>query len=192
MCDTTKCIIDDNTNDPHLEIGMAHKGDKDGGRWEKRTPGRFEGVVSCVLCSRGRTEKERHLALQDAFQHLVFPDRHPLGDLFAAVFFFPKVETIPYSQFKQNLIEGNVTKLVIGPENINGTIKGKGTTREQDFTTIRVDDPNLVKELDEHKVRYSGLYESKLIGTIISWILPLAIMLLIWRFAMKKMGPGAG
>ncbi len=107
-------------------------------------------------------------------------------------YFSPKVETIPYSQFKQNLIEGNVTKLIIGPENINGTLKGIDKKREQDFTTIRVDDPNLVKELDEHKVRYSGHYESKLLGTIVSWILPLGIMLLIWRFAMKKMGPGAG
>ena len=25
-----------------------------------------------------------------------------------------------------------------------------------------------------------------------SWVLPFGIMLLIWRFAMKKMGPGAG
>ena len=40
-------------------------------------------------------------------------------------FFSPKVETIPYSQFKQNLAEGNVTKLIIGPENITGTLKGK-------------------------------------------------------------------
>lgn len=107
-------------------------------------------------------------------------------------FFSPKVETIPYSQFKQNLVEGNVTKLIIGPEHINGTLKGKDNKREQDFTTIRVDDPNLVKELDEHKVRYSGLYESKLISSIISWVIPLGIMFLIWRYAMKKMGPGMG
>lgn len=107
-------------------------------------------------------------------------------------FFSTKVETIPYSEFKQNLVAGNVTKLIVGPENINGTLKGVDKKREQDFTTIRVDDPNLVKELDEHKVRYSGHYESKLLGTILSWILPLGIMFLIWRFAMKKMGPGAG
>ena len=72
-------------------------------------------------------------------------------------FVSPKAETIPYSQFKQNLIEGNVTKLIIGPEHINGTLKGKDSKQEQQFTTIRVDYPNLVKELDEHKVRYSGL-----------------------------------
>jgi cell division protease FtsH len=107
-------------------------------------------------------------------------------------FFSPKVETIPYSEFKQNLVAGNVTKLIIGPENINGTIKGIEKKPEQAFTTLRVDDPNLVKELDEHKINYSGHYESKLLGSILSWVLPLGIMFLIWRFAMKKMGPGMG
>ena len=107
-------------------------------------------------------------------------------------FFSPKVETIPYSQFKQNLVAGNVTKVIIGPENINGTLKGLEKKPEQAFTTLRVDDPNLVKELDEHKIDYSGRYESKLLGSILSWILPLGIMFLIWRYAMKKMGPGMG
>jgi cell division protease FtsH len=107
-------------------------------------------------------------------------------------FVSPKVETIPYSQFKQNLLEGNVTKLIIGPEHITGALKGKDGKQEKEFTTIRVDDPNLVKELDEHKVRYSGLYESKLLSTILVWVLPLGVMFLIWRFAMKKMGPGMG
>ena len=37
-----------------------------------------------------------------------------------------------------------MTKLIIGPENINGTIKG--LVLEQAFTTLQ-DDPNLVKEL---------------------------------------------
>jgi cell division protease FtsH len=105
-------------------------------------------------------------------------------------FFSPKVETIPYSQFKQNLVAGNVSKLIIGPENINGTIKGIEKKLEQAFTTLRVDDPNLVKELDEHKIDYSGRYESKFLSSILSWILPLGMMLLIWRFAMKKMGTG--
>ena len=55
-----------------------------------------------------------------------------------------------------------------------------------------MDDPSLVKELDEHKVDYSGHYESKFLSSILSWILPIGIMLLIWRYAMKKMGPGMG
>jgi len=107
-------------------------------------------------------------------------------------FFSSKVETIPYSQFKQNLVAGNVTKLIISPEKINGTLKAIGKKPEQAFTTLRVDDPNLVKELDEHKIDYSGRYESKLLGSILSWVLPLGIMFLIWQYAMKKMGPGMG
>jgi cell division protease FtsH len=103
-----------------------------------------------------------------------------------------KVETIPYGQFKQYLAEGNVSKLTIGPENITGTLKGKDKKPGQEFTTIRVEDPSLVKELDEHKIDYSGRYESKFLNSILSWILPLGIMFLIWRFAMKKMGPGMG
>jgi cell division protease FtsH len=107
-------------------------------------------------------------------------------------YFARKVETIPYGQFKQAVAEDNVIKLTIGPENITGTLREKDKKQSQEFTTIRVDDPNLVKELDEHKVYYSGRYESKFLSNILSWILPIGIMFLIWRFAMKKMGPGMG
>jgi len=104
-------------------------------------------------------------------------------------YFSSKVETIPYSQFKQYIAEGKVVKLTIGPEKINGTLKGNP---EQGFTTIRVNDPGLVKEMDERKVSYSGWYENKFLSSLLSWILPLGFFFLIWRFAMKKMGPGMG
>ena len=88
-----------------------------------------------------------------------------------------KVETIPYSQFKQYIAEGTLSKLTIGPENIRGTLKGKGKEpgQDQEFTTLRVNDPDLVKDLDDHKVSYSGRYESKFLGSILSWIIPIGI-----------------
>jgi cell division protease FtsH len=104
-------------------------------------------------------------------------------------YFSSKTETIPYSQFKRYIAEGNIKDLTIGPESINGTLQG---TPGQQFVTVRVNDPNLVKELDERKVGYSGRYDSKFLGTILSWVLPIGIFFLIWRFAMKKMGPGMG
>jgi cell division protease FtsH len=107
-------------------------------------------------------------------------------------FFSSNVETIPYSQFKQKVAEGSVSKLTIGPESISGTLKGKENKPDQQFTTVRVDDPGLAKELDDRKIDYSGRYDNKFLGTILSWVLPLALMFLIWRFAMKKMGPGQG
>jgi cell division protease FtsH len=107
-------------------------------------------------------------------------------------FLSAKVETIPYSQFKQELAQGNVDKLTIGPENITGTLKEKDKKPAQQFTTVRVDDPGLVKDLDDHKIAYSGLYESKFLSGVLSWVLPIGIMLLIWRYAVRKMGPGMG
>jgi cell division protease FtsH len=99
------------------------------------------------------------------------------------------VETIPYSQFKQHVADGNLVKLTIGPESISGTVKGEPV---QKFVTVRVDDPGLVKELDENKINYSGYFESKLLSTILSWVVPIGVFFLIWRFAMKRMGPGMG
>jgi cell division protease FtsH len=103
--------------------------------------------------------------------------------------FSGKVETIPYSQFKQSVAQGGVAKLTIGPENISGTLRG---SPDQAFVTVRVNDPDLVKELDESKVDYTGRHENRFLSSLLSWILPLGIFFLIWRFAMKKMGPGMG
>ncbi|MBI5966732.1 MAG: ATP-dependent metallopeptidase FtsH/Yme1/Tma family protein [Deltaproteobacteria bacterium] len=104
----------------------------------------------------------------------------------------PKVETIPYSRFKQYLAEGQVSKLTIGPDSITGALKGKEGKPDREFITVRVEDPNLVKELDEKKVDYSGLYQSKFLNNLLSWIIPIGIFILIWRYAMKRMGPGYG
>jgi len=106
--------------------------------------------------------------------------------------FSAKVETISYSQFKQYITEGSVGELTIGPENITGTLKFKESEPDQRFTTIRVNDPDLVKDLDENKVSYTGHYESKFLSTVLSWIVPIGIFFLIWRYAIKKMGPGMG
>ena len=84
---------------------------------------------------------------------------------------------------------GTAGKLIIGPDSITGTLKGSSN---QAFKTIRVDDPGLVKELDERKIGYSGRYENKFLGSLLSWVIPLGFFFLIWRFAMKKMGPGMG
>jgi len=103
--------------------------------------------------------------------------------------FSSKTETISYSQFKQYVDQGIAGELIIGPENIKGTLAG---SPKRSFTTVRVNDLDLVKELDERKISYSGRYENRFLSRLLSWILPLGIFFLIWRFAMKKMGTGMG
>jgi len=102
------------------------------------------------------------------------------------------LETIPYSEFRQQVASDNVTTVSIGPDTIRGTLKGIGKSPGREFVTVRVPDPGLVKDLDAHKVRYSGHRNSKFLATVLSWIIPIGIFLLIWRYAMKKVGPGMG
>jgi cell division protease FtsH len=103
--------------------------------------------------------------------------------------FSGQVETIPYSQFKQSIVDETMGEVVIGPSTITGTLKGSSGRA---IRTIRVEDPGLVKELDERGISYSGQYENKFLSGLLSWVLPLAFFFLIWRFAMKKMGAGMG
>ena len=91
----------------------------------------------------------------------------------------PKVETIPYSRFKQEVAQGNIEKLTIAPDNITGTLKAKDKKPAEQFVTVRVDDPGLVKDLDDHKIDYSGRYESKFLSSLLSWILPPSL----WNFS---------
>jgi cell division protease FtsH len=62
--------------------------------------------------------------------------------------------------------------LVIGPESIKGTLAG---SPKRAFATVRVNDPDLVKELDERKISYSGRYENRFLSSLLSWVLPLGI-----------------
>ncbi len=103
--------------------------------------------------------------------------------------FSSKTETISYSQFKQYIDQGIAGELVIGPDNIKGILAG---TPDKAFTTVRVTDPDLVKDLSERNVGYAGRYENKFLVTLLSWVLPLGFFYLIWRFAMNKMGAGTG
>ena len=162
---------------------------------EKKPDEKLKEKLSSLFGSQDPQKKEAGLPPKAHFSIWYFLIAFLLLTLLQQYYLSPKVETIPYSKFKQYLTGGQISKVIIGPENISGTLKGKEGKEgkpEQEFMTVRVDDSNLVKELDEHKVDYSGLYQSKFLNNLLSWIIPIGIFFLIWRFAMKKMGPGYG
>jgi cell division protease FtsH len=152
----------------------------------------FKGKIRSLFSPQDPQKKKNALPPKAHFSIWYFLIAFLLFSYLQQHYLSQKVETIPYSQFKQEIAQGNVSKLTIGPENITGTLKGKEKKSGQEFTTIRVDDPDLVKDLDEHKVSYSGHYDSKFLTSLLSWIIPIGLLILIWRFAMKKMGPGMG
>jgi cell division protease FtsH len=97
--------------------------------------------------------------------------------------------TIDYSEFKAALVAGKVRQVVLTPTEVQGTLAG-ADDKDEAFHAVRVDDPELVKLLEEKGVKYTGKAGGSPLGSILSWILPLGLMFLLWNFFMSRMGAG--
>lgn len=118
------------------------------------------------------------------------------------------VETLPYSDFKVLLKAGKLKNVALGEAAITGTLSTEGIDKllpkqqvdemlregkgDHSFSTLRVNDPNLVQDLEAAKVRFVGEADSKWIGTLLSWIVPAALFFAIWNFMIRRMGGAAG
>src|SRR3990172_1744706 len=118
--------------------------------------------------------------------------------------FPPHAENLAYKEFKALLKAGKIDNVALGERSITGTLKPDGLDgllpekqieelkragegKEHRFVTVRIDDPDLVRELETAKVRFAGVIESKWFSTLLSWILPAVIFVAIWGVLMKRM-----
>jgi cell division protease FtsH len=96
---------------------------------------------------------------------------------------------IPYSRFQTLLREDQVASVDIGPNYITGTLKKEQPDKLKNFITARVA-PDLAESLNKHGVTYTGIVENHWIRDLLSWILPAAVFVGIWMFAIRRMGQG--
>jgi cell division protease FtsH len=96
---------------------------------------------------------------------------------------------IPYSDFKKNLADGKVKEAVVSPSDIQGVMTAP-SGQLMSFHTTRVDDQDLVRQLTDKGVKFTGKAQGSFLGNILSWILPLAVMFALWNFFMMRMGSG--
>jgi cell division protease FtsH len=96
-------------------------------------------------------------------------------------------DVIPYSEFKESLRAGKIKDLTITAESINGERETEKGLRR--FQTVRVEDADLVKELEASHVKYTGKIDSKWLTNIISWIIPLIFFFILWRILFSRIGP---
>jgi cell division protease FtsH len=96
-------------------------------------------------------------------------------------------DVIPYSEFKESLRTGKIKDLTITQESISGERETEKGLRR--FQTIRVEDLDLVKELETYHVKYTGKVDSKWLTNILSWIIPLVFFFFIWRILFSRIGP---
>jgi len=112
--------------------------------------------------------------------------------------YFQTGKTISYSEFKQFVRQDAIKELIVGPDTITGELKSPGlldpkTPDLKRFNAARVnDDPDLVKELESHKVAYRGEAVNKWLAEALSWLLPIGLVLILWFFVFRRMGGAEG
>ena len=103
------------------------------------------------------------------------------------------MDEVPYSQFKAWVQDDKVAEVSITETIIHGKLKqdreGESTHW---FQTVRVDDPDLVRLLEEKQVEFAGVVISTLWKDVASWVIPILVFAGIWFWLLRKLGQGAG
>jgi len=115
-----------------------------------------------------------------------------------------RLAQIEYSDFKAKIASGEIKRVEIGDREYLGFTEGKGAHEAlpQDATpagtsasptiyrTVPVPDDSFVPLLDRHAVEYYGRRDAQnpLLGYLLSWILPMGVMVVVWSLLMRRMG----
>jgi cell division protease FtsH len=115
------------------------------------------------------------------------------------------VEAIAYSEFKQLLRAGKLNDIAVTDQLITGSVDAEtlaGVLPQprvdairkagppHRFVTVKLDDPQLVADLEAAKVSYSGQVESRWLSTLLSWVVPALVFFALWTFLIRRMGMG--
>ncbi len=104
---------------------------------------------------------------------------------------YNQADTIPYSQFETLVAEGSVTEVMVGPETIQGKVRGKLPSGNSAFVTARVD-PALAEKLAKKDIVVTGVPAGGLLQSILGWAAPLLMFVLVWYWLSRRQGGVGG
>ena len=124
------------------------------------------------------------------------------------------LRTIPYSEFKKYLARHELAEAVVRQDEIDGRIVPRAESQSKTapaepgasvasrngiqqaptetkpffFRTVRVEDPDLVRDLQSAGVEYGGVRPGIISQLLFSWVLPIAFMAVLWSFLARRIG----
>ncbi len=131
-----------------------------------------------------------------------------------------EVKEISYKEFRDKLAEDKIASVVITPQRIYGTMKKESqefspaenkslhleakhtpwrlkleeveNDMARQFVVLPLNDPDLIKDLQDHGVDYrAGIETNWLKDFILNWIIPFGIMVFIWSLFLNRMNGGS-
>ncbi len=109
-----------------------------------------------------------------------------------AYFLTPGGRIVPYSEFKALVRAGQVEEVTVGDQTITGRLKSAPDAKSAAFSTTRIEDPKLVEDLEQFKVRYKGEVVSRWLPDILGWVIPILLLVGVWSFFLRRVGGAEG
>ncbi|WP_253264775.1 ATP-dependent metallopeptidase FtsH/Yme1/Tma family protein [Legionella longbeachae] len=123
-------------------------------------------------------------------------------------FFAPNPVDIPYSDFIKLLKADKLNNVLLSENYITANVKTEGLdgllpkekikeieqsrSKEHQITTVRINDPSLITNLETAKVTFNGEAENKWLTLVLSWVIPALLFFILWSFLIKRMSSTAG
>ena len=98
---------------------------------------------------------------------------------------------IEYSQFKSLVSEGRVSSAIMTADKIHGEYLN-GSNQVTPYSTVRIEDPKLLELLESKNVHYKATADNRWVGEVLSWVLPLLVIVGIWIFFTRRIGGTEG
>lgn len=100
-----------------------------------------------------------------------------------------QIEEVPYSTFIQQTTDDKIDEVTIESSQITYKLKDGDTV----YSTVKVNDPDLVDRLENHNVKFSGTrvqQGSIFMNIFFGWILPIIIAVMLMRYINRTMQGG--
>ena len=102
-----------------------------------------------------------------------------------------RIEYLPYSRFQELLKAGQVERIAISENTIQGTLKQPLEDGVARFRTTRVQ-PDFADELSKYNVVFDGAIENTFLRDLLSWILPVLLFFGVWWFMIRRLAEKQG
>ena len=100
-----------------------------------------------------------------------------------------QIEEVPYSTFIQQTTDDKIDEVTIESSQITYKLKDGDTV----YSTVKINDPDLVDRLESHDVKFSGTrvqQGSLFMNIFFGWILPIIIAVMLMRYVNRTMQGG--
>ena len=87
--------------------------------------------------------------------------------------------------------ESRVSDLVFSTDTIRGNYQNENNSIVP-FYTVRIEDQKLIELLDSKSIRYQAQPSNRWLGEVLSWLLPVVLIVGLWLFLFRRMGSAEG